>query len=384
MGRAGRATILILVAVIALSAGCRYLDPYDDYRGVNLLTNRGLTAENFQVSSGTGLSATGYVEYYPLLTTAQFGSTGGLPSGDDTTIYRLEIPNLVPNGDFEETADNSLPVGWEEKSGAVFKATVGSDGDITGQSIGFEVDPSKQVVFNLDNLDSGFAANATYYFIVDFIRATGEIDMIFDYCNGDAVTNLNPPGAWFSERPHTTPTVETLPTPGVPNLDIVSTFTNIDDESDYFHVGSPSAGTYSVGVIDNLRIGRSDIAPQISIDLVDAVGDQLPLVAGEHTFSVYVKSEIDDQVTPSANGLNRFRAEQICLGVNHEMTVVRRNQGGWSETAWKRVSCLVELSEEDVAPGNTVTLRISVSHSGNETVGSLLIAEPFFELGDTR
>lgn len=97
-----------------------------------------------------------------------------------------------------------------------------------------------------------------------------------------------------------------------------------------------------------------------------------------------MKSEIADQVTPSLNGLNRYRAEQLCIGVNSQHTLVTRADGGWDASTWARAACLVELSEEDVAPGSVVSLEISVSHQGEETVGSILIAAPSLELGDTR
>jgi hypothetical protein len=385
MGRVGRAAVVLVLAVLA--ASCRWVDPYPEYRDVNLLEDRGMSAVDFQVSSGTGGDATGYIVYDATLTPAEYGSTSGLPDGEEDSIHRLEIPNLLPNGDFETTGDNAVPAGWQEKAGVAFRGSVGASGDIEGQSIVFEVGPGtgdRFAIYDLDVLSDGFVDNATYFFQADFIRETGETDIVFDYGNGSEASNesyLNPPGeAWVSEGPDTTPTLETIPTVGVMHLDIATLFHSSTWADNYFYVGPAEGSRVSAGVLDNLRIGRSDPAARVSLSLGPAGEGQLDLPKGTYTFSVYVKAEIDDQVTPSANGLNRFRSDQICLGSNGDSTCISRTEGGWTSGSWTMISTEIEL-DHPATDEDPLVLWVSVFLQGYEAVGSILVAAPSLTLG---
>ena len=391
MGRAGCAASLLVLFAILVISGCNYEDPFAEYRGVNLLADRGLTAASFTPTTATGDNPATYLNYDSTLAANEYGATTGLRDGAESSIHRLENLNLMADGDFELTGDGALPAGWTERGSAMLRGTSGTAGDIAGQSVGFATGPGATddyIIYDLTGLADGFVSNATYFFQVDFIRESGTTDVAFDYGNGSDASNesyLSPPGtAWLSEGSGGTPVVETMPTPGVAGLDVVNTFWSSSRPSDLFYVGTAVTNRICSGVLDNLRVGRVDTEAAVSLELGDAAEDQLPLPVGTYTFSVYVKSEIDDQVTPSANGLNRYRGNQICLGVNGHQTVISRAEGGWDDATWTRVSRLVELSEEEVAEGSVITLEISVSHQGQNAVGSVLIADPWFELGDTR
>jgi hypothetical protein len=298
------------------------------------------------------------------------------------------VLNLLPNGDFETTGLATVPAGWEEKNDALFRAS--NDQDLlTGRSIEFEVGGIKAAIIDLNSylLDS-FADQAVYYFLVDFVRSDPETVIMFDYGDSELdVTYLPIPGLWRSDgMPGMTLAAETMPTPGIGNLDVVNLFASSNTGDDRFYVGSPLTMPASVGWLDNLRIGRAHTDPQVVLTIHPATGDQLTLPTGIYTFSVYVKSEIDDQVTPSANGLNRYRAGQLCIGAGTDHEIVTQAEGGWSSDRWIRVSRLVTLEEPepDTEEGSLPTLKFSVSHQGHFAVGSLLIAAPSLELGDTR
>jgi hypothetical protein len=123
-----------------------------------------------------------------------------------------------------------------------------------------------------------------------------------------------------------------------------------------------------------------DALPHIALTLPAATGDQLPLVAGDYDFSVYVKSEIDSQVTPAIG--NAFRSGQIMLGLNNDLYVISRAEGGWSSTEWVEASVTVKITQEQIDNADPLVFRISPSHPNSPKVGRILIAAPSLELAD--
>ena len=93
---------------------------------------------------------------------------------------------------------------------------------------------------------------------------------------------------------------------------------------------------------------------------------------------MYVKSEIDSEVTPNTG--NAFRPGQITLGVNDLWRTTTIDEGAWSSSEWVQVSFEVNLAEADLTQTDPVTLRMTVSSNDNPMVGRILIAAPTFEL----
>ena len=95
--------------------GCAFLDPFSNYRGVNLIASG--TLADWTPDSGTYLG---------------YGSVGGeTPPIASAPVYRLELLNLIPNGDFDTgsmepfTADTrSIPIARREHGGDVFGSSI--------------------------------------------------------------------------------------------------------------------------------------------------------------------------------------------------------------------------------------------------------------------
>ncbi|MCK4516935.1 MAG: hypothetical protein KAU31_16850, partial [Spirochaetaceae bacterium] len=150
----------------------------------------------------------------------------------------------------------------------------------------------------------------------------------------------------------------------------------------HLYVGAPNSAdpvTPQQGHIDDVRIGRYDILPHVALSLGSAVSDgSLEILPGLYRFSVYVKSEIDSEVTPTAP--NAFRPGQITLGINDLWGTSTIGDVAWSTSEWVQVSFGGLLTREDLAQTDVVTLRLTVSSNDNPMVGRILIAAPTFEL----
>jgi hypothetical protein len=117
----------------------------------------------------------------------------------------------------------------------------------------------------------------------------------------------------------------------------------------------------------------------LDIALDNSSGD-LPLVESQYEFSVWVKSEIDSEVTPAAGGLNRFRAGQIVLGINDDFALITQADAEWDTTTWTQVSATFQLSQEDLLVDPPMVVRLAITHPDSLVIGSVLIADPVVEL----
>ncbi|RKX84217.1 MAG: hypothetical protein DRP57_06375, partial [Spirochaetes bacterium] len=98
------------IAVLFLSAlslsTCKQTDLFSEYRGTNLLDGIPFTT---WVPDQTG----------PYMNYEEESGTGCEPPSDHPgeEVYRLEIKNLIPNGDFEATTAGAAPLGWTAYNG---------------------------------------------------------------------------------------------------------------------------------------------------------------------------------------------------------------------------------------------------------------------------
>lgn len=380
--------------ILAISfSTCSWVDPFPEYRDVNLIENRGFDVDSFAPASMDGSDPTFDYVGVSALTADEYGFTNGLPAEFHGTIRRLEAVNLFPNGDFEQSTVGSELAYWDIEPPVPPKEEpdkfeVDGSGVINGKSVEFETSGNEAAVLDLDAhaLDT-FVEPATYFLSLQFVRSSPDTRITFDYGfeyddEGDVVsgTYLDNQSWVVTSRENGTP-VETLPTPGDDLLNKITVFASSGTGRNHFYVGSPLGSSPQKGHLDNIRLGRLDSLPHVAVSLNrDGTGTELPLIAGTYRVSVYVKSEIDDQVTPGANGANRFRAEQIVLGLNRQRTRITRADAGWSSTEWTQVSATFQLDEAALAEDPAVRVRLTVIHPDNPVVGSVLIAEPRLEL----
>ena len=106
------ARVLVPVAIAVLLASCEplggYFDDYYDAAGdpINLIENRGFGITDWVPDQSAPFMA------FAVVGTAEGIDTTGLPAGFSGDICRLEILNLLPNGDFEATPLGTAPAGW--------------------------------------------------------------------------------------------------------------------------------------------------------------------------------------------------------------------------------------------------------------------------------
>lgn len=392
-GHQGR-RLLPLLALVVLAAGCEWTDPFAEYRGVNLVTDRGASVDGFAETYGDGSDPGVGHDYITItggLTAAEYGATTGLPSGVEGTIRRVEIPNLLPNGDFEATVPPATPAGWtivESVPGTlVFDAVDTADPlTITNHSVDFAIIPGDLAAFDLTNLADGLVASAAYHFSFDFRRDDITTEITVGYSNGDP----DPANTVWFERWVGDPygslspplPIETLPSPSPQELDLETIFVSQEGAfPQYLTLGSLVRNpAFQSGYLDNWSVGRLDNLPHLTLTLAADPATGLDIAAGDYEFSVYVKSEIDSQVTPTTQ--NAFRPGQILLGKDNVFELFARADAGWSATEWARVSTMVRVSRVDLADGQ-IELQLTLATADAPAVGRILIANPSLELTGT-
>jgi hypothetical protein len=391
----------IIVAAIFVVSSCTWVDPFPEYRDRNLILERDLSVDSFAADSITDPGTTFEYVRVTALTAAEYGTTAGLPDDAITTIRRLEAVNLFPDGDFELSVPGDSPPDpngaavplpyWDidDTTGPPLETpdafTVDGGDVIQGNSVYYHLIGDQAAALDLDThaLD-GFVEPAVYFLSLQFVREFPKSVITFDYGNDSSPLQTtwldNQSWTVLSRQDNETP-VETLPTPGDPLLNKITVFAASGTGSNFFYVGSPRNSNGQSGWVDNIRLGRLDSIPHVALPIsASGAEGSLPLVPGAYRVSVYVKSEIDDQVTPGANGANRFRAGQIALGLNDDFTLISRADGGWTMNEWVQVSAVFHVDDRAMDSDNPATVRLTVIHQDNPVVGSVLIAAPALEL----
>jgi len=366
--------------VVALFAACGPVDVFSDYRDVDFLSERSVGLPSWTVAYQAGVTpASDYIEFSSL-TPAEYGSATGLPAG--APVYRLEIPNLLPDGDFEASTVGNTPTGWTVDALATQFVVEGAppaempDGNYVELQFGSE----DNAYFNLSTLSDGYIVDAMYYFQADIKRLNDETSILFDFGNG-STSYLGRDDWRVDPVPGQAIVVESVPDRGHANLNKNSLFF-ARNVSDRFYVGGPAADSpFIEGYLDNLRIGRHDVFPHVRFELpLTASGTQLEFIPGRYVFSVFVKSELDSQVTPTPSARNRFRSHQLSIGIDELYQTYERSTQGWDESAWTEINYTFDLSATKIADGDPLTVTLSPSAVEHPVVGSILVAAPRLKL----
>ena len=377
------AVVIVCAAGIVMMSSCEPVNPFPEYVGVNLLESRGVSPETSAAGYLAGPLPAMSFDYIVLtpLTAAEYGAAPhGTPVPD---VYRLELVNLFPDGDFEATAPGASPADWEDNGPDFFEVADDPGPGLTGRYLAFDVTSPSYARLELDaHLLDGLVADATYHLELETVRKTRTSAVVFDYGDDAHTSHLKMNGlSWTFEQAGKQDTpVEVFPNPGDETFNGPGSFYANAAGDGYFSVGSPLAGTLSAGYVDNIRVSRVDIMPHwsfvVPVDPLDA--EALLLVPGRYRFRVFVKDEIDSQVTPNVQ--NRFRSRQITIGVDGAFSTYSGTALGWDSTQWIEVIHEFRLTAAQLASSAAVRIQLTPSSLDTPRIGSILISSPVLEL----
>ncbi|MFP4364780.1 MAG: hypothetical protein ACLFR1_13040 [Spirochaetia bacterium] len=377
------------VISILLFFSCDPMDYFGGYRGTNLIASSGF-------GSGNWIRAIEDDNYFRFEdASADAGDTSALPDG--AIVYRLEIPNLFPNGDFESTADGALPAQWARSDV--------SNPD-TAQVIADPEYPINGNVFYMDinNPDSRVEA-ALHSVLTDSLSAEGLYTFRFDYrtqlkmaCSytahdlGHQYREIylpfgGPAGASPNTGEEYTPNV--FPPQTMLAEQEVSLEVPVATNTDYWFSfglfgGTDDSGEAQDTYIDNFQVFRTDLDYWLELHLTTDNLSEEPVISGNYRFRVYVKDD------PTSGTNNRFTANEVTLsifgngGASGTKTIreVFNREESWSD--WTEI--VVDLPKAQLTESDTETvllLRIAPGDQENTLnmrPGSILIADPSLEL----
>ncbi len=344
--------LLVAMAVIPFLFSCPTGDYFSDIEGINLLSVDEQAFTGWEIDYGSDDVT---FEYMTFTESAQAG-----PSTGDT-VYRMEIVNLVPNGDFKS---DTLGPGWNPIGGAT--------GIINNETLEYALDSNAhRVDYDLSNAADGLVSEASY--IIRFqLKSTSAGSAYFEY--------RNPPRKWTLDNPSTS-LIYNFPTAFPDGTD--ATFTP-NETTDIFTIGTTQTGGTMYGYIDNLRVARTDINSYITLNVPKSNMTRTDLPSGEYRFTVYVKDDPD--VTPTT--VNRMPASAVSLFLLSAADALV--SGGsyasfeaaddWSD--WTALSVTGHIQVDNDAE-TALRLRITPTDisrgSYGRDVGSLLISSPVLE-----
>ena len=351
---------LVLLPLFLLFS-CNTSDLFEEYRGVNLISSYA-----FDSAGWTKDRSESYYMNFESVTAAEAGTTSGLPDG--AAIYRLEIPNLMPDGDFETTTAGSLPAGWSDTGGTNQVAATG----IYGQSLAYDIDNTQRLNFTLSTVADSFSANG--YYLIRFLL--NQPAAVFDYHDGTSSSFLAKP--WK-----------------LAGLSGVTAFPTTEDDPEIL---AQTGGTFSIndiaqtesivqsGKLDNFRVVRTDISNTVSLNVPYQETDRLDLLPGTYRFSVYIKQEPASNISPTVK--NRFPATGITLQIEgtpdyisngYAYAVHYPTDEGVDWSSWTQISVDIHGLNPSSQPDVGIDVSITPNDINDKDVGSILIASPSLE-----
>ncbi|MBT3274795.1 MAG: hypothetical protein HN368_16685 [Spirochaetales bacterium] len=363
----------LIFAAFLLFAACEQDPILTEYDGINLIANSGF-ANGWVLDTGT--------EYMLFEEVTDIGEqlALGLPVGiAGEAVYRLEIRNLVPDGDFESTAAGFLPsLDWSAVDGGsgTISGGVSSAYAATGsRSLYFSLDEPEDVIsYSLAGLTDFYPADAKYILRFDLIADVARILRFYFPSSGlvDLRTAEITPEDVF----------ETVAFPDAFEL-ATSTFTSTGPV-DFFYI----TDRVQSGYIDNLRITRRDEPLHLRLPLTwfdtdrptGSGGESLNLVSGYYEFAVWVK---EDPSVGTGAAPNRFSTDNLTIGINESSSVYTEAPTVLDLSEWVQITQILWLQIDAPAdPADTtpiIELVISptdILNTGSLDVGSICMVNP--------
>ncbi|MFW5955435.1 MAG: hypothetical protein ACOCSK_01700 [Rhodothermales bacterium] len=358
--------------------------PYDlsEYKGTNLIAGQGLAGGEWEPDREAPYTT------FEQVTDTDPGWPGPPPGSGEEAVYRLELRNLFPDGDFEDATVDERPDHWDRSSVGTTAEVIDNTDSIDGRSLSLVFDSGEAVFADLeaslgDNGDA-FVEDASYRFLFEFTSAGSEIGAELN--NGVDASKTG--YSWTMSRPPGADDTTVLRFPTDPGFGPNNTI-QPDTSYNSFSFGGNSTDasvSFSDVVVDNFRIVRDDIPLFVRLGVPKSASGRPDIVGGgTYTFRIYVR---DDPTAhdPSAGGDNRFRAEALSVALNPEpgeptagAFKSQSRTSDWSD--WTELEFTLDGSQlPDEDPALEIQLLPSLDGEGIDEyardAGSLLIASP--------
>lgn len=368
-------------------AGCpQGPGPYENYVGVNLVEDQ--LVFGFPVlARWTPDAAATYMNF-------AFYSAVDVPAGapPGAESWRLEIKNLVPNGDFEATVPPAAPAGWATVGGALLETVSVTPESLDGVTMHLSCADGTEAV-DLDiraAAADGFPQNNTYLARFDYRANKNRV--VFEYNNDPNLPVPEGSYTWTADGdvgPTFVGRYEFPPSQIVPT---VTVGLPAPDEHHYFFNSLLSTAAHKIEVyVDNFRVIRTNQTYFVRMPVADGE-PPLPLIAGTYRFSIWVKQDpmaAPNRFPSSAVQVSLKRTYQTIAGEISTMTAIKVFHDGvdvdLSDGQWHKV--WVDLSgHEWQTAGATVSMEVGISPTdetlgaGSLDCGSILIAAPGLEM----
>ncbi|MDC7226536.1 MAG: hypothetical protein PQJ61_07205 [Spirochaetales bacterium] len=363
--------ILVLIIIYAVG-GCGDFDYFTEYDDVNLIGHTLL-------SDWATTQNTTYMTYESVASAT--AGTSGLPDSS-ALIYRLEINNLVPDGDFEVGPDLATS-GWTAVLTTGTALLDSGPHELDGNAIYFDLSNTEYIEYDLSQMADGPVDDSLYVFRFSLQgSATGNYYFEISETSTPIINQFTPyiPNSGTNEQLAVPFDFNELTTPE---------FLIYDWENQVFRINFETDGKVQEGYFDNFRIVKSDQTHYLQTELTvydSNRTDELPLISGTYRFSVYVKADPELASRP-----NSFDTDSVMLMVESldpdSLTDATSMQSFDAEdyddfTDWTEIYMDVTLQIDETEDTEEAVIRLTVSPTNSiggaltMDAGSILISTP--------
>jgi len=389
--------VIQAVLIVLVLASCTQSSPFSSYVGVNLIS-----ASAFAFSSG------GWVLDDATGTYMGMAATGYDPPVADAEVYRLEIKNLLPDGDFSQTAAGSAPSGWtsvENTADSVDSVCEVVDSSLSllgGHVLHVKIElltdyfklPLRDASYGITD---GFLQYATYVPRFKYLAAYNGFVVEYNADTTPLITHTWKVGAG-ADGGDAGSGEDFLSLNTYPTAALTATteyMITVDAETNpIFIFGSMGSDhQQQEAYVDDLRFVRTDKTWYTRLTVPAHGANTQDLIAGCYRFSVYVKR---DPTVGTSEGYNRFHAAGVKLSIKRTGTATasavlafadpdKDDDSGtqlWQD--WTLLSVDLEnVNQQGDLASTTMELAITPTDDTLDTsvdCGSILISRPWLEL----
>ncbi|MFW5827265.1 MAG: hypothetical protein ACOCU4_04200 [Alkalispirochaeta sp.] len=387
-----------------LLTGCPTGVDWSEYDGTNLLVEpQWYFADGLQAGTVNPVTGTTAPADFVALEEVSESDAGALPAGVAGPIYRYEVLNLLPQGDFEGIDNGDFGTLWnrnlnDDDPGEI---TIDSSDPILGdKSLSLATNGDQEGAWiDLDeHLIGGFPVNTGFAFNVDFRSQSTQFGMVLE--NGadgsvlnswnitrggrSVLTTFSFPGTFFDDPAETA------------RANFLERDESMNPEPTRWSVGGEfDSGPNVINVsIDRLTVVRANQSHYVRASVPYHLEGRPDIVSGgSYELSMWVRQD------PTAGSDNRMAARAISAGIdtstngdhgvtgspNVARTVATEHFRTDDATDWTQLefsvtayvpSALVDAADDSIA--FDVVIEIGNSNLGvrGQDAGSILIADP--------